>query len=115
MKALIIKKKYLDLIFSGEKTWELRGSNSKIRGTIGLIESGSGLIIGAADLIEVIGPLSLDDLNRNINKTQYDPNQTFLKYKNTYAWSLSNIIKFENPIKYKHPQGAIIWVNVDPV
>lgn len=111
MKSLIIKKEFLDKIFNGKKTWELRGTLTKIRGRIRLIESGSGLIVGEADLIESIGPLSAEQLKLNFNKTQYDSSLGFLKYKNTYAWVLSNVKKYKQSIPYKHPQGAIIWVN----
>jgi hypothetical protein len=111
MKSLIIKKQYLDKIFLGIKVWELRGSNTKIRGRIRLIESGSGLIIGEADLIDCVGPLSTQDLSDNFNKTQYDVNNGMIKYKKTYAWVLANVHKYNKPIPYKHPQGAIIWVN----
>ena len=33
-------------------------------------------------------------------------------YKNTYAWIISNAKKYEKPIPYKHPMGAVIWVNI---
>lgn len=46
MDALIIKKQFLDKIFSGKKTWELRGSRTHKRGRIALIESGSGPCYG---------------------------------------------------------------------
>ena len=40
-----IKKKYLDRILDNGKVWEMRSSKTKITGRIGLIESGSGLIV----------------------------------------------------------------------
>lgn len=30
-------------------------------------------------------------------------------YDNVYAWKLKDVVKFENPIEYKHPSGAVIW------
>ena len=32
MKALVIKQPWVDYILNGKKTWEIRGSNTKIRG-----------------------------------------------------------------------------------
>ena len=49
-RALIIKKPWIDLILDGEKTWEMRSRKTKITGWIGLIEQGSGLIVGRAFL-----------------------------------------------------------------
>lgn len=33
-------------------------------------------------------------------------------YKSTYAWLISNPIKYDKPIEHNHPMGAVIWVNV---
>ena len=54
MKGLIIKQKWLDKIFAGEKTWEIRGSKTQIRGQIYLIQSGTKHIYGKADLVDCI-------------------------------------------------------------
>jgi hypothetical protein len=51
MKALIIKKEWLDKIFDEGKVWEMRTTRTKVTGKIGLIESGTGLIIGEAEII----------------------------------------------------------------
>ena len=112
LRSLIIKKQYLDLILKGQKIWELRGSKTLIRGKIGLIESGSGLVIATAEVVDCHGPFTRTDLINHISKTQYNPQNTILKYKQTYAWELKNIKVFSKPIPYKHPQGAIIWVKV---
>ena len=34
-------------------------------------------------------------------------------YKRIYAWVLENPVKFKEPIVYKHPMGAVIWVNLN--
>ena len=110
MKALVIKQPWVDYILNGKKTWEIRGSNTKIRGKIFLIRSGSGLIVGSCELIDSI-PLSMDMFQKESMKhCIQDINK--LPYKNTYAWVLANAQRFEKPIKYKHPKGAIIRVNV---
>ena len=45
MKGLISKSPHVENILSGKKTWEIRGSNTRIRGEIALIKSGSGTIV----------------------------------------------------------------------
>ena len=47
-KGLIIQKVWLDKIFDEGKTWEMRSTKTKVAGKIGLIEAGSGLIVGEA-------------------------------------------------------------------
>lgn len=54
MKGLILKPHWADLILSGEKTIEIRGNNTKIRGTIGIIKSKSGSVFGTVDLYDSI-------------------------------------------------------------
>jgi len=52
MKGLIIKSPWIELILEGKKTWEIRGSNTKIRGPVALIKSGSGKVFGEANVID---------------------------------------------------------------
>lgn len=110
LDCLIIKKQFLDKIIRGEKIWEIRGSSTTKRGHIGLIESGSGQIVATAELIQSHGPLSSEELLMNKDKTRIE-NEFNIKYKKVYAWELTNVKAIE-PISYKHPQGAIIWVKV---
>ena len=110
MKALIIKQPWIDYILNGKKTWEIRSSNIKIRGRIALIQSGTGLVIGECDLVDCI----------KLNENTYQQNQKLhcidnisqMPYKNTYAWVIENAVRFEKPKPYKHPNGAVIWVNI---
>lgn len=114
MKGLIIKKKWLDLILEGAKTWEIRGASTRVRGKIALIESGTGLIVGEAQLTDVVGPLSKKDLLSSIDR-HCVPRQSIVKgirYKNPHAWVLEGAKRFKEPKPYSHPQGAVIWVNL---
>ncbi len=114
MDGLIIKKRWIDLILSGEKTWEVRGSNTRKRGTIALIESGSNKIVGLCDLVSSQA-LSIDDIK---NKTKYHrltkTDRLFFRYKKPHAWILENAKRIK-PVLYNHPQGAVIWVKNVPV
>lgn len=65
MKGLLIKKPWIDLILRGKKTWEIRGSRTFTRGRIALIESQSGTVVGTCDIVDVVGPLTPDQLRRN--------------------------------------------------
>jgi len=116
MKALISKSPHIENILLGKKTWEIRGSNTKIRGEIGLIKSGSGTVVGTCEIVDVIGPITINDLESNIDKhcvplEQFD--QVFGKYERIFAWVLEKAISLPEPVAYKHPQGAIIWVNLN--
>ena len=112
MKGLIIKSPWIDLILSGDKIWEIRGNNTKIRGKIALIKSGSGHIYGTVDLIDCF-QIDLVTYQKSVDKHKIPSSHlSSLPYKKTYAWILNNPQIYESPIKYTHPQGAVIWVNI---
>ena len=56
-RALVIASPHIDRILAGEKTWEMRSRNCRIRGPIGLIKKGSGTVVGLAEITDVIDPL----------------------------------------------------------
>ncbi len=118
MDGLIIKKEWLDLILRGKKTLEIRGSNTNKQGQrIYLLESGS-CRVKAECIINSAYPISCSDWSEERENHCVDISYTELKkrYKNPYAWVLSEIKPIEDILYYDHPKGAIIWVkNVDPM
>jgi hypothetical protein len=109
MKGLIIKQPYIDNILSGRKTWEIRGGNTKTRGKIELIQSGSGLVVGCCEIVDCL-PLDKDSFVAN--KEKHLIQSEVLPYNKTFAWVIENAKRYDKPRKYKHPCGAIIWVNL---
>ena len=109
--ALIIKKDPLKQIFEEGKIWEIRGTKTHKRGLIALIQSRSGTIVGTAELIDCIGPLSPNEYNCNQKKLKGRKlkSKSDLYYKNTYAWVLKNAKRLKTPKKYTHKLGVIIW------
>ena len=108
--ALTIKKKWLDLILAGTKTWEIRGKSTERRGFIHFAESGSGQLRGRAKLV---GCRQLD--RRTLMEYQRFhqlPNAEMVTYKNIWAWILEDAEPYEMPFDYSHTQGAVIFVKV---
>lgn len=111
MKGLIVKDKWAQLILNGEKTIELRSRNTKIRGEIGIIISGSKAIGGTVHLIDSI-ELSDEMFESLKNQHLFHYPIEELSYKKVYAWILNNPKRYEKPIPYEHKQGCVIWVNI---
>jgi len=108
-KGLVIKKVHLDKIFDDGKIWEMRSTRTKITGKIGLIESGSGMIVGEANLIGCSeSPIPKDKFFQIFHKVE----DLDLLDKWKWAWILMDAKRYEKPIPYTHPQGAVIWVNL---
>lgn len=113
MKGLIIKSPYIELILEGKKTWEIRGSRTNIRGTIGLIKSGSKKVFGEVDIVDCI-ELDINMYNKHCLEL-YGKQEKSLPYERTYAWVLKKPKIYDEPKDYVHPLGAIIWVNLDNI
>ena len=109
-KGLFVKEPWIDLLLSGDKTWEIRGSDTKHRGPLFLIKSGTGQAFGLINLYE----------------TQKIPKEDFLKYaehhkvynqevsyKNIWAWKMEKPRIFESPVDIKLKPGAVIFLNLE--
>jgi len=112
MRGLIIRSEPINEILAGKKTWEIRGKPTKIRGTIGLIEKGTGTVVGLCDVVNCLGPLSLAEMRRNIGKhgmSLSDLRSRDGNYETIYAWVLKRPRRFKGPVPYRHKSGVIVW------
>jgi hypothetical protein len=108
-KGLIIKKEWLDKIFNNGKHWEMRSTRTNIRGIIKLIESGSGEIVGEC-MLAGCHEVTEDIAPHTFESHQVEDLSLLKKWR--WAWRICNVKKYEKPVPYKHPQGAVIWVNL---
>jgi hypothetical protein len=120
-RGLLIRDPYISDILQGRKRWELRSFATRIRGPIGLIKSTSGHVFGECVLRECIGPLDLDVLLHSSEIGPHDMGEIqrvgALPYANdghscTYAWVLEDVRLYPEPIPYRHPSGAVIFVDL---
>ena len=114
MDGLIIKSKWLNLILKGEKTIEIRGSDTKKQGEIiYLLESETNRVLGTCKIAYTY-TISCSDWSEERDNHKVELSYPELKkiYKNPYAWVLEDVkpIKSEKELYYKHPKGAVIWV-----
>jgi len=115
MRGLIIAEPWIDLILSGQKTWELRTRNARLREKIALIRKGSGRIVGTAQLADVKGPMTSDQLQKYKEK-HCVPEGQLSQYVGTggsaYAKVLEDVSRFEEGVPYRHPSGAVTWATL---
>ncbi len=124
VSALLIREPHLGRILDGSKTWEIRGMRTHRRGRLILARSGSGLLIGECQLVDVVGPLDMlalaqtsalpDEQKRDISGTGVVPYVRPDGASRTYAWVLDSPVTYPEPVPYRHPQGAVIFVDVTP-
>jgi hypothetical protein len=115
-KALVIREPWIDLIMSGQKTWEMRTQRPPYRGWIGLIRKGSGRVSCIARLVDVGHPLSTEEMVASFDK-HHIPEAMIRSgevAKWTTPWKLADIRVLPQPVPYRHPNGAITLFSLDP-
>ena len=110
-RALVVKKRWLDLILAGHKKWEIRGSSTAKRGWIHFAESqAGGKLMGRARLVDCF-PVSRESFVQNFHQHRV-PSLSMVPYHTPYAWVLEDCDKFDKAFNYEHKRGAVIWVDV---
>ena len=89
-RCLCVKPPYARQIVTGAKIEEYRSRPTRIRGRVGIIESGSGTIIGDAELFDC---------------TERDGGWEDV-------WHFRRARCYAAPVAYRHPFGAVVWVKV---
>lgn len=115
-KALIINDPWISLVLDGKKTWEMRSRPTAIRGDIGLIRKGSGLICGVVRIVGCGDPLDRDEMLSQIDRHRIPANmiESGEVEKWNRPWILEDARRLVSPVRYTHRSGAVTWVNLDP-
>lgn len=114
MKGLVIRSPWIDLILDGSKTWEMRSRATGMRGTIALIKAGSGMVYGTADLIDCLPALSVQQMRETTGRHGIPPDKIDAAAAQgwTTPWVLDRVKRFDTPVRYEHPNGAVTWVDL---
>lgn len=94
MHCLFVKAPFAGWIVDNIKIIEYRTRETYIRGRIGIIESGTGTVIG-------------DTL---LNDCVFDPELGL------YTWALRNARRYTTPVPFEHKRGYVTWaiLDIDP-
>lgn len=115
IKGLVIDTPHIDNILSGQKTWEMRSTFTKHRGPVALIRKGSGTVIGVSEIVDSLGPFSkaemLDNGLKHMISASRLEDPAVSKWNK--AWVMKSAKPLRKPVRYEHPNGAVIWVNLD--
>lgn len=115
INAIVIDTPAVDNILSGKNAWEMRSTATKQRGLVALIRKDSGTVVGIAELVDSTGPFSKEEIlahqSRHLISTQRLNDPKIAKWNK--AWVMRNARPLLKPIPYSHPNGAVIWVNLD--
>ena len=122
-RTLTIRAEPIRKILTGSKKWEMRSRPTRIRERIGLSVKGAGLIVGTCIISDCVGPLTFDQVRRNVAKMGLSKAQlrehlswwrAETKKGRVYAWVLSNVRRFKTPVRFQNPSGAVVFSRVPP-
>lgn len=127
--ALLVHKQWADLILDGTKVWELRNRPTTKRCVIGLAITGTSCLYGECTitgcahvaqrnqngvLIPVYGNEHLFvELEENVQKHRVCPSS--ITYNQVFAWTISEPKRYERPVPFKFPSGAVTWIDLRKV
>jgi hypothetical protein len=114
-RGLLIKSPHIERILMGRKDWEMRSKSTRLRECIGLIRSGSGQVVGTADIVDCVGPFDRAGMLANMHRHHLDRAgiEGGLYDKWRYGWVLANARPLARPIRYVHSPGAVIFVALE--
>ncbi len=112
MRGLIVKQPFASIIVKGEKKWEIRKTNTNIRGEILIVSDGYAL--GKVKLVDILGPFTVKELLKHYSYHKADEKflKEYSKGKKLYAWVFEDPEEFKEKIRIKIPKGAKIWVKL---
>lgn len=114
-QALIIDEPWIGLIMAGQKTWEMRSRATTKRGPVALVRKGSGQIVAIARIADCLMPLSAAEMAGAFDR--HCIQQTIVEqdgYKWFTPWVLADVHALDTPVGYRHPSGAVTWVDLAP-
>ncbi len=110
-RALVLREHWCDSILFDQKIWEMRSTKTNYRGVFGLIKSGTGMIVGKAELVDSLDLISLENFLQHAHKHKIN-RVSIETQKWLYPWVIADAQPFQKPISYKHPNGAVVWVKL---
>ena len=112
-RALLLHAKWINAIFAG-KRWELRSFTAKL-GWFYLLQTKSGGIVGHARLVRIFTTTESRLQTRDArNKHHVSSNDiTCFVKKKPHVWVMSDVVKYNTPLKYQPKRGCVIWATSD--
>jgi hypothetical protein len=111
MRCLKIVDKWVTLILSGNKTWEIRRKNTKIRERIALGNTKSKCCVGYATIADSV-EMTVEELK--IHNDEHQANDFLDKYaerrETLFAWVLEEVEVEKKPMRYAHSTGS--WCRI---
>ncbi|WP_052208952.1 ASCH domain-containing protein [Croceibacterium mercuriale] len=112
-QALIIDEPWIGHIMAGRKDWEMRSRPTTKRGTIALVRKGSGQVVATARIVDCLPALSAADMVVHADRHCIPAGMIAQDgYRWFTPWVLADVRVLPTPVPYRHPSGAVTWVDL---
>lgn len=112
MRGLLIRQPYIGMILDGSKTWEMRSKRCHFREQIALIQAGTKNVLGVAEVIDCLGPLTDEQRCSSAHLHGLEPDRwldpNIAKYR--FAWVLGKMQRLSIPVPYVPKSGPVTWI-----
>jgi hypothetical protein len=114
VRALIVREPWISVILEGGKTWEMRSKRANIRGRVGLIQQGTGAVVGVATLVDCLSPISREAYASYHQRHAIPPNmqEECVQRGWVIPWVLQATERLTAPVPYKAKSGQQDWVTL---
>jgi hypothetical protein len=104
----VIAEPWVSEILAGRKTWEMRTQATRKRGRIALIRKGSGLVVGAATLVDSLPSRTKSQMLASLDRHRVSPASIERGEVDAwvYPWVLADVVRIDPPMPYTHPPGG---------
>ncbi|CAJ1408918.1 unnamed protein product [Effrenium voratum] len=111
--ALTVKPRWLSLLLSGEKTWELRSTHCRQRGDVALLASGTSTVWGIVEILDSKSR-SFEELAEaeTLHRVPREELREFAK-KKAFAWVVGKPRILVRPLRVKRASASVNWVKLD--
>lgn len=111
MRCLKINEMWVNFILSGNKTWEIRHRNTKIRERIALGNTKSKRVVGYATIVDSV-EMTIEELKKHNDKHQANDflDNYAKKRKTLFAWFLKDVEVEAVPKRYSRSTGS--WCRI---
>jgi len=129
IRVLAVRQPWASLIVEGLKTIEVRSKPTNIRERVAIYASRNynredflklrenpNYIMRSWDFGKILGTVEIvassgcnDEVEYALNKREHSAPDEYFNEGKTYFWHLRRPVKFETPIPYKPPKGAVVW------
>lgn len=116
MDCLLVNPQWVRGIFSGEKQAEIRGNtNFPLDKWVGICETGSHIVYGAVKFSHAVK--IKNDVEWETFRAWHKVDNDFcdVKYKSVYAWCISKVWQFVEPVRVVYKAGQVVWMKTPEI